>query len=109
MLRLVAAFALGLAACQPAMADGMIYPRRHYYYQPRHYLPPERHVIEVVQPPYSGNFIINGTRFTAKTAACLPWAAGERIKLIAGDWNGQCIDAVFYNVWRRRTCEMWCQ
>ena len=42
-------------------------------------------------------------------AACLPWAAGERIKLIAGDWNGQCIDAVFYNVWRRRTCEMWCQ
>ncbi len=36
------------------------------------HLPPERHVIEVVQPPSSGNFIINGTRFTAKTAACCP-------------------------------------
>ena len=109
MFRLAAAFALGLASCQPVVADGMNYPRRYHSYQQRHYLPPERHVIEVVRPPYSGNFIINGTRFTAKTAACLPWAAGERITLIAGDWNGQCIDAVFYNVWRRSTCEMWCQ
>jgi hypothetical protein len=83
-------------------------PVRHYYH--RHiYLPPERHVIEVVQPPGSGNFIINGRRFVAKTDACYRWAAGERIRLIAGDWNGHCVDAVFYNVWRRSTCEMWCR
>jgi hypothetical protein len=83
--------------------------RRHRY-QP-HYTSiwRERHVIEVVQPPYSGNFIINGARFTGRTRACLHWAAGERIRLIAGDWNGRCVDAVFYNVYRRSTCEMWCR
>jgi hypothetical protein len=109
MFRLVAAvFALGLALCQPVIADGMRYSRQRYYYPERHYLPPERHVIEVVQPPYSGRFIINGRRFTAKSTACVDWAAGERIKLVAGDWDGYCVDAVFYNVWRRSTCEMWC-
>ena len=88
--------------------DGEYRRYRHY----RHYihLPPERHVIEVVQPPSSGNFIINGTRFTAKTAACMPWAAGEQIRLIAGDWNGRCVDAVyFYNATRHSTCAMWCR
>ena len=66
-------------------------------------------MIEVVRPPCSGRFIINGTRFTAKTTACRHWAAGERIRLLAGDWNGHCVDAVFYNARRRATCEMWCQ
>jgi hypothetical protein len=59
-------------------------------------------------PPYSGNFIINGARFTARTPACFGWAAGERITLIAGDWNGRCVVAAFYNFYRRNTCEMWC-
>jgi hypothetical protein len=105
MVRLASACALVLVACQAALADGMRYqPYRHHGF----YLPPERHVIEVVQPPYSGNFIINGTAFTAKTAACTRWAAGERIKLIAGDWHGRCVDAVFYNYYRRSSCEMWC-
>jgi hypothetical protein len=48
-------------------------------------------VIEVVQPPYSGNFIINGRRFTAKSAACFNWVAGERIKLLDGDWKWPCV------------------
>jgi hypothetical protein len=82
--------------------------RRHQYYSPRIYLPPERHVIEVVQPPWSGNFIINGRRFTGLSPACFNWAAGERIKLIEGDWNGRCVQAVFYNVWRRSTCVTAC-
>ena len=108
MFKLISTFALATLIAAPALADGMDYaPRR--YYQPRYYLPPERHVIEVVQPPWSGNFIINGTRFTGKTPACWRWAAGERIRLIAGDWNGQCIDAVFYNATLRSTCEMWCR
>ncbi len=107
MFKWLVAFVLVLLMGQTAFADGEYRRYRHY---PRSiYLPPERHVIEVVQPPSSGNFIINGRRFTAKTAACLPWAAGERIRLIAGDWNGRCVDAVFYNATRRSTCQMWCR
>jgi hypothetical protein len=106
MVRLASACALVLLACQTVLGDGMSYqPYRYRGF----YLPPERHVIEVVQPPYSGNFIINGTAFTAKTAACTRWAAGERIRLIAGDWHGRCVDAVFYNYYRRSSCEMWCR
>jgi hypothetical protein len=107
MCKWVSALVLGLLAAQPAIADGMIAPRYQYY---RHWnwLPPERHVVEKVQPPWSGRFIINGTRFTAKTPACAGWAAGERITLIAGDWHGRCVDAVFYNHYRHSTCQMWC-
>jgi hypothetical protein len=32
---------------------------------------------------------------------------GELIRLIVGDWNGQSIDAVFYNVTLRSACKMW--
>ncbi len=71
-------------------------------------LPPERHVVEVVDPPYSGNFIINGTRFTGAAPACLRWSAGERIKLLAGDWHGHCAGALFYNATLRSTCPMVC-
>jgi len=106
MFKVISAFALGLLLCGAALADGMEYqPRRSYQ---RFYLPAERHVIEVVQPPYSGNFIINGARFTALTPACFAWVAGERIRLLAGDWNGRCVVALFYNLSRRNTCEMWC-
>src|SRR5262249_62087504 len=88
-----------------ALADGMDYPSYHHH----HYLPPERHVIEIVQPPWSGNFIINGARFIGRSPACLTWAAGERIKLIEGDWNGRCVAAVFYNVYGPNTCERVCR
>jgi hypothetical protein len=107
MLKSVSAFALVLLMGIPAFADGMEVSRPRY----RHYgiyLPPERHVIEVVRPPYSANFIINGARFVGQTPACWSWAAGERIKLLAGDWNGRCDYAVFYNFYRRSTCEMLC-
>jgi hypothetical protein len=105
MFKVASAALLAVALCGPAVADGMQYS----YYRPRHYLPPERHVVEVVQPPWSGNFIINGARFTGKSPACFNWAAGERIKLIAGDWHARCTEAVFYNFYRRSTCEMWCR
>ena len=101
------ALALACIACGPALADETRFARYRPYH--RYALPPERHVIEVVQPPYSGNFIINGTRFTAKSATCLRWIAGERIKLLAGDWHGRCVEATFYNLHRRSTCEMWCR
>jgi hypothetical protein len=102
------ALALVLMTCAPAHPDEGP-PVRRPSQQPRIALPPERHVIEVVQPPGSGNFIINGTRFTAKTAACNSWAAGEPIALLAGDPHGRCVDAVFHNLARRATCEVWCR
>jgi hypothetical protein len=107
MLKVASAFVLAGTMCGPALADGIDHPR--YWHQHRFYLPPERHVIEVVQPPWSGNFIINGARFTGRSPACLTWAAGERIKLIEGDWNGRCTEAVFYNFYRHSTCEMTCR
>src|SRR5436190_18800964 len=106
MLKLVPSFALMLLTAAPALADGMIYSR-HRYYHHRHYLPRARHVVEVVQPPWSGSFIINGAHFTGFSPACFSWAAGERITLIAGDWNGYCSTAVFYNFRRHSTCQMW--
>ena len=103
--------ALPLALLVHAPAHGDEAPRE---YRPHHrwhgiHLPPERHVIEVVQPPWSGRFIINGTRFIGNSPACYTWAAGERITLVAGDWHGRCEQAVFYNLDRRSTCEMSCR
>ena len=107
MLRLPAILLALLVMGQTVLADGMIYPR--YRVHRGFYLPPERHVVEVVQPPRSGNFIINGARFTGISASCLSWAAGERIALVQGDWHGRCVTAVFYNFHRRSTCETWCR
>ena len=107
MYRTGLAFALGLLMCQPVLADEMGIARQRYY-QYGFALPAERHVIEVVSPPYSARFIINGARFTGWAPACFRWVAGERIRLIAGDWNGRCIGAIFYNYARRNRCEMWC-
>jgi hypothetical protein len=97
MSRSIFAFALAVLACGPALSA------EHH-----RLVPPERHVIELVRPPYSGAFVINHANFTAKSPACSRWAAGERVTLWAGDWHGRCLDAVFYNVARRQTCEMWC-
>ena len=107
MLKWMSAFALAVLACAPALADETEYHRPGYY-QYGFALPAERHVIEVVSPPYSARFIINGARFTGWAPACFRWVAGERIRLIAGDWNGRCVAALFYNFYRRNTCEVWC-
>jgi len=73
MFKWMSAFALAMLVYAPALAEEEEEYRRpgyyQYYYQYRYYLPPEQHVIEVVQPPYSGNFIINGARFTARPQA----------------------------------------
>ena len=98
MSRWVLDLVLAILACRPVLAAERYRPK----------LLPERHVIEVARPPYSGSYIINGARFTAETAACTGWNAGERITLLAGDWHGRCVDAVFNNVARHRACRMWC-
>jgi hypothetical protein len=108
MLRVALAFGLAFCLAPPVLADEAPYsPPRHYYRG--WYLPRPRHVIEVVQPPYSGLFIINGIRFTGMTPACFGWVAGDPVKLVAGDLHGHCVTAVFYNYWRHNTCQMWCR
>ena len=109
MWRAASAFGLAVLTCQVAFADEAPYsgrwrPRHHW-----HHLPPARHVVEVVQPPYSANFIINGIQFKGMTAACFRWTAGDRITLLAGDWHGHCVTAVFYNFRRRSTCQTLCR
>src|SRR5262249_25563045 len=96
MFKEISAFALGSLLCGSRFAYAMEPPPRRPYQ--RFYVPAERHVIEVVQPPYSGNFIINGARFRGVTPTCFAWVAGERIRLLAGDWNGRCVVALFYNL-----------
>jgi hypothetical protein len=105
MSKSILVLVLAILACRPALSADQ---GPHVLQVARHLLPPERHVIEVVRPPYSGLYIINGANFAAKSAACAGWNAGERITLLAGDWHGRCVDAVFRDVARHRACEMWC-
>jgi hypothetical protein len=97
--------ALGLSAGLAAGAD-VDYSLRPWHpgYDLR--LPPERHVIEIVDG--WGLYIINGRRFTPIAPECAHWIAGERIKFLAGDINGACRTALIYNFPRRQTCEVWC-
>jgi hypothetical protein len=116
--RALSAMALAFSIFTPAQSEPIEagqrarphhHHRSHVAQHGRIVLPPEQHVIEKTQPPYSGNYLINDTWFTAKTLACSRWVARERIKLLAGDWHGACADAVFYNVTRRQTCELSCR
>jgi hypothetical protein len=109
-IRALAAAALlfPLVAPPPAAADGDE-PRVVHRHVVRHYrLPPERHVLEAVRPPGSPNFQINDHMFLAQTPACFRWLPGDRIRLLAGDWNGYCTEAVFYNLRQRTTCTLAC-
>ena len=80
--------------------------RAHVYSYHRFVLPPERHVVEKVMPPYSGKYLINATWFTAMTHACSRWISGDRIRLVAGDWHGAGVSSVFRNMTRGMTCEL---
>jgi hypothetical protein len=95
------------AVCAADLSGGTV-RARHHHHGYLGYLPPERHVIEVVRGAYGYSFVINGASFRAKTTACTGWLAGDRIKLVAGSWHAACVDAVFYNATRHRSCEMWC-
>ncbi len=104
---LLLAVALALAAGN-ADADGDRV-RRHVHHGSTGYdlrLPPERHVIEVVDG--WGRFIINGSRFTPREPVCQGWTAGDEIKFLAGEMHGHCATALIRNVSRRQTCEVSC-
>ena len=99
----------------PALSDGTAVTPRHRHFVRHHViarlppLPPARHVIEKVTPPGSGVLLINNATFIATNPWCARWAAGERVRLIAGDWHAQCAGAVFYNLSRRQTCTLICR
>ena len=103
-LLLVMGLALGAGT---AAADGL--DVRHHRQWSGGYdlrLPPERHVIEVVDG--WGRFIINGTRFTPREPVCQGWTAGDEIKFLAGEMHRYCATALIRNVSRRQTCEVSC-
>jgi hypothetical protein len=110
MKRVIAGLLLAAAlvpAAGPAGADGTDARPVHrtwHGYNPR--LPPERHVVEVVDD--WGRLIINGRLFVPGVPACGGWVAGERIRFVAGDINGACRTALIYNYQRRQTCEVGC-
>ncbi|HEY7301469.1 MAG TPA: hypothetical protein VH684_26565 [Xanthobacteraceae bacterium] len=93
-------------SAQSARADAI--GTRHYVRHGFYPLPPERHVVEGVRPPWSNRFLINGRYFAATSPACASWLPGDRIKLLAGDWHGYCEVAVFRNLRRGGTCTMLC-
>jgi hypothetical protein len=98
----------------PAWSDGAAATPRHRHFVHRTIvklprLAPERHVIEKVTPPGSGVLRINNATFLATNPWCARWTAGERVRLVAGDWHARCAGAVFYNVTRRQTCTLICR
>jgi hypothetical protein len=102
MLKLTLLLLLTSFASEPAAATGA--PVRHIFALSR-----ERHVVEVVDVSSRGvRFIINGHGFAVANGACSGWTAGDRVRLVAGDWHGYCATAVFHNATRRRNCQTWC-
>jgi hypothetical protein len=61
--------ALAILFCQPAFADEAGYVRQHR----SSHIAASRHVVEVVIPPYSGRFVINGYRYDGLEPACHAW------------------------------------
>jgi hypothetical protein len=96
-------FAL-LLFCQSAFSDeagSMRHRHRHLWVYP--------HVVELVAPPFSGQFVINGFRYDGVAPACLGWVPGQPVRLVSGSWYGDCASATFYNGATRSTCETVCR
>jgi hypothetical protein len=92
--------------CGPAISAelGEPAPARYHFA-----LPPERHVLEVVNFSSFGlRFLINGHYFRANPWECPGWVAGDHVTLVAGDWHGYCATAVFHDLTRHRTCRVEC-
>lgn len=72
-------------------------------------LPPERHVVEVVEHAHGNRMIIDGQWFVATTPACGGWIAGDQVVFKRGTSVEACLDAVVRNMNRHQTCGMRCQ
>jgi hypothetical protein len=103
MIARVASIAFVLLLCQPAFSDEARYVRHRH----RHSAYP--HVVELVAPPFSGQFVINGFRYDGVAPTCLHWVPGQPVRLVSGSWYGDCASATFYNASTRNTCETVCR
>jgi hypothetical protein len=81
-VRVALATCFALLFCQPALADES---GRRLYVSPGH------HVVGLVSPPCSGQFVINGFRCDGVAPACRSWVPGEHVRLISGSWFGDCV------------------
>ena len=93
--------------CGPAISAelGEPGPAPRYHFA----LPPERHVLEVVNFSSFGlRFLINGHYFRANPYECPGWVAGDQVTLVAGEWHGYCATAVFHDLTQHRTCRVAC-
>jgi hypothetical protein len=103
-VRVASVICFALLLCQSAFADEPGYTRhRHRYYSAA------PHVVELVAPPFSGRFVINGFRYDGVAPACLRWVPDQPVRLISGSWFGDCDSATFYNVSTRTTCQTLCR
>jgi hypothetical protein len=96
-------FAL-LLISQPAFSDepgNVRHRHRHAAIYP--------HVVELVAPPFSAQFVINGYRYDGVAPACRSWVPGQPVRLVSGSWYGDCASATFYNSATRTTCETVCR
>jgi hypothetical protein len=104
IVRVASVTCFALLLCQPAFADEPSYTRHRH----RHYLAAP-HVVELVAPPFSGRFVINGFRYDGVAPACLRWVPGQPVRLVSGSWFGDCESATFYNVSTRTACQTLCR
>jgi hypothetical protein len=109
-LKLMTSLVFAGFLCGPAISAELGAPAPGTYVPQYHFaLPPERHVLEVVNFSSFGlRFLINGHYFSANPLECPGWVAGDRVTLVAGDWHGYCATAVFHDLTRHLTCRMAC-
>jgi hypothetical protein len=93
-----------LQASNPTLRASHRHARRHVIT-----LPPERHVVEVVERAHGNRMIIDGQWFVAMTPACGGWIAGDRVVFKRGIPVDACPDTVVRNMSRHQTCDMRCQ
>jgi hypothetical protein len=107
----IPSFIFAALVCGPAVAAELDKAVAQYANIPRYRsaLPPERHVLERVNFSSLGlRFLINGHYFGASPLDCPGWAAGDRLALLAGEWHGYCVTAIFHDLTRDRSCRVSC-
>lgn len=98
---------LGTASAAELSIDNALSGRLHYRVDRFVRVLPE-HVVEVSIRPPGHRYIINGAYWTGTSPACFGWAPKQRVRMIVGEWHGNCSTAIIRNVTLGRTCEFVC-
>jgi len=97
------AYCADLPAAKPALNVPHRHARRHVIA-----LPPEHHVVEVVEHAHGNRMIVNDQWFTASSVGCGGWIAGDRVVFTQGS-DRACVETIIRNVSRHQTCELRCE